>query len=91
MRRPRYSKAVPPVSFVLQVLFPGRGCGYNVSDFGTENVFAVGTSNVFQSGLLTSSGSAATCRCGARRSAVYYARSGDLTAVVARPVGEFCK
>ena len=26
-----------------------------------------------------------------RRSAVYYARSGDLTAVVAQPAGEFCK
>lgn len=53
-------KAVPPVSFVpSSAFFLGVGGGYNVSDFGSQNVFAVGTSNVFQNGLLTSSGSAA--------------------------------
>ena len=32
-----------------------------------------------------------THRCGAHRSVVHCARSGDLTAVVAQPAGEFCK
>jgi hypothetical protein len=53
-------RAVPPVSFVpSSAFFLGVGGGYNVSNFGTQNVYAVGTSNVFQNGLLTSSGSAA--------------------------------
>jgi len=57
-------KAVPPVSFVpSSAFFLGVGGGYNVSDFGSQNVFAVGTSNVFQNGLLTSSGSGGrTCQ-----------------------------
>ena len=53
-------KAVPPVSFVpSSAFFLGIGGGYNVSDFGTQNVYAVGTSNVFRNGVLISSGSAA--------------------------------
>jgi hypothetical protein len=52
-------KALPPASFVpSSAFFLGVGGGYSVSDFGTQNVFAVGTSNVFQNGLLVSSGSA---------------------------------
>jgi hypothetical protein len=53
-------KAVLPVSFVpSSAFFMGVGGGYNVSNFGTQNVYAVGTSNVFQNGLQVSSGSAA--------------------------------
>jgi opacity protein-like surface antigen len=53
-------KAVPPVSFVpSSAFFIGVGGGYNVANFGTQNVYAVGTSNVFQNGVLVSSGSAA--------------------------------
>jgi hypothetical protein len=48
------SRCVPSSAFFL-----GVGGGYNVADFGTQNVYAVGTSNVYQNGLLTSSGSAA--------------------------------
>ena len=39
--------------------FLGLGGSYNTSNFGTQNVYAVGTSDVFQAGVLTSSGSAA--------------------------------
>jgi hypothetical protein len=39
--------------------FIGLGGSYNTSSFGTQDVYAVGTSNVFTNGLLTSSGSAA--------------------------------
>jgi hypothetical protein len=50
----------PPLSFVpSSSFFLGVGGGYNVANFGTQNVYAVGTSNVYQNGLLTSSGSAA--------------------------------
>jgi hypothetical protein len=36
-------KAVPPVSFVhSSAFFLGLGGGYNVSDFGTQTVYAVG-------------------------------------------------
>jgi hypothetical protein len=50
----------PPLSFVpSSSFFLGVGGGYNVANFGTQNVYAVGTSNVYQNGLLISSGSAA--------------------------------
>jgi hypothetical protein len=53
-------KAVPPVSLVpSSAFFVGVGGGHDASDFDTQNVYAVGTSNVFQNGVLTSSGSAA--------------------------------
>jgi hypothetical protein len=39
--------------------FVGIGGSANALDFGTQNVYAVGTSNVFTNGVLTSSGSAA--------------------------------
>jgi len=38
--------------------FLGLGGSYNSVDFGTQNVFAVGTSNVYQGGALVSTGSA---------------------------------
>ena len=50
----------PPLSFVpSSSFFLGVGGGYNVANFGTQNVYAVGTSNVYQNGLLISSGSTA--------------------------------
>jgi opacity protein-like surface antigen len=56
-------KAMPPVPPGLFVptsaFYLGLGGGYDVSNFGTQNVYAVGTSDVYQNGLLTSSGSAA--------------------------------
>jgi opacity protein-like surface antigen len=39
--------------------FVGLGGSYNSTSFGTQDVFAVGTSNVFQNGVLVSTGSAA--------------------------------
>ncbi|MGM4906575.1 outer membrane protein [Tardiphaga sp. 866_E4_N2_1] len=39
--------------------FVGIGGSANTLDFGTQSVYAVGTSNVFTNGVLTSSGSAA--------------------------------
>jgi hypothetical protein len=49
----------PPSLVPSSSFFLGVGGGYNVSNFGTQNVYAVGTSNVYQNGLLISSGSAA--------------------------------
>jgi hypothetical protein len=40
-------------------LFIGLGGSYNSMNFGTQNVYAVGTSDVYQNGVLASSGSAA--------------------------------
>jgi hypothetical protein len=40
-------------------LFVGVGGGYNSVNFGNQDVFAVGTSNVYQNGTLIASGSAA--------------------------------
>lgn len=48
------STTVPQAAF-----FMGLGGSYNVANFGTQNVYAVGTSDVYQNGVLTSSGSAA--------------------------------
>jgi opacity protein-like surface antigen len=57
---PPLLRTAAPVSFVpASAFFLGMGGGYSVSDFGTQNVYAVGTSNVYRNGLLTSSGSAA--------------------------------
>jgi hypothetical protein len=39
--------------------FVGLGGSYNSTDFGTQDVYAVGTSSVFQNGALFSTGSAA--------------------------------
>jgi hypothetical protein len=39
--------------------YAGLGASYNSVDFGTQNVFAVGTSNVYRDGSLASTGSAA--------------------------------
>jgi hypothetical protein len=39
--------------------FIGLGGSYNAVTFGTQNVYAVGTSDVYQNGILASSGSAA--------------------------------
>jgi hypothetical protein len=44
---------VPSTAF-----FIGLGGSYNAVRFGTQNVFAMGTSDVFQNGVLASSGSA---------------------------------
>ncbi len=56
----RAVQIAPPGSDVPRsAFFIGLGGSYNQSDFGTQDVYAVGTSNVFQNGLLTSSGSAA--------------------------------
>src|SRR5271169_6688212 len=45
--------ALPQAGFFL-----GFAGSYNSVDFGTQNVFAVGTSNVYQGGTLVSTGSA---------------------------------
>src|SRR5271169_2619948 len=37
----------------------GLGGSYNWSDFGTQHVFAIGTSQVFQNGILVATGIAA--------------------------------
>ena len=48
------ASGVPGAAFFL-----GLGGSYNAANFGTQSVYAVGTSNVFQGSTLTSSGSAA--------------------------------
>ncbi len=48
------SQAVPKTG-----LFLGLGGSYNSVNFGIQDVYAVGTSSVFQGGVLTSTGSAA--------------------------------
>src|SRR5665647_2450912 len=40
-------------------LFIGLGGGFTAINFGTQDVYAVGTSSVYKNGLLTSTGSAA--------------------------------
>jgi hypothetical protein len=63
------AQSATPLARVVQVgspgsdvpgaaFFIGLGGSYNASNFGTQDVFAVGTSNVFRNGLLSSSGSA---------------------------------
>ncbi len=49
-----------PASIVpASAFFVGLGGSYNSTSFGTQDVFAVGTSNVFQNGVLVATGSAA--------------------------------
>lgn len=70
----------PPLSFVpASSFFLGAGGGYNVANFGAQNVYAVGTSNVYQNGLLTSSGSAAgpaTIETNSRSAVAFSAQGG---------------
>jgi hypothetical protein len=55
-----FVKAIPVTSDVpTSAFFVGLGGSYDTVRFGTQNVYAVGTSNVFQNGVLASSGSAA--------------------------------
>ena len=49
----------PPSLVPASGFFIGLGGSYNSVNFGTQDVYAVGTSNVFQAGVLTSFGSAA--------------------------------
>jgi hypothetical protein len=47
-------KAMPVTSDVPQsAFFAGLGGSYDTVRFGTQNVYAVGTSDVFQNGALT--------------------------------------
>jgi hypothetical protein len=56
----RPSMAVTPAPDVpTSALFIGLGGSYNAVRFGTQNVYAVGTSDVYQNGVLASGGSAA--------------------------------
>ena len=56
-----YFKAPDPGASMVpaSAFFLGLGGGYNAMNFGNQNVYAVGTSNVFENGVQTSSGSAA--------------------------------
>ena len=53
-------QATSPASVVPRsALFVGLGGSFDTARFGTQSVYAVGTSNVYNNGILTSSGSAA--------------------------------
>ncbi|MEI6161294.1 MAG: hypothetical protein WCP77_15780, partial [Roseococcus sp.] len=49
----------PEFSTPTQGLYIGAGGGFNVTRFGTQNVYALGLSDVYQNGTRVSSGSAA--------------------------------
>lgn len=42
-----------------RAFFAGLGASYNAANFGTQNIYAIGTSNNYENGSLVSSGSAA--------------------------------
>jgi hypothetical protein len=55
-----YAQVTSPGSDVPRsAFFVGLGGSYNSLNFGTQSVYAVGTSNVYQNGILASTGSAA--------------------------------
>ena len=57
---PLKAQVAPATSTVPEsAFFVGLGGSYNSTDFGTQDVYAVGTSSVFQNGALFSTGSAA--------------------------------
>jgi opacity protein-like surface antigen len=57
---PVKAQAASPASIVpISAFFVGLGGSYNSTSFGTQEVYAVGTSSVFQNGVLVATGSAA--------------------------------
>jgi hypothetical protein len=57
---PARAPVAPPASSVpASAFFVGLGGSFSSANFGTQDVYAVGTSSVFQNGALTSTGSAA--------------------------------
>jgi len=57
---PLKAQVAPAASIVPEsAFFVGLGGSYNSASFGTQDVYAVGTSNVFQNGALVQTGSAA--------------------------------